>query len=191
METRALLTRLRERAFALHGRQAKAATIRFNLIKTLGQTLVMWAVFLAIGPLIAVATEERFSLPRFDCPFWLAALFFVAGWILAWTSAYFMVSRGDGTPLPVDSTRRLVVVGPYRWLRNPMALGSIGQGFAVGLALGSPLTLLYAFCGALMWNFSARSWEEHDLETKFGDEFRAYRSAVKCWLPRWKPYSSR
>jgi protein-S-isoprenylcysteine O-methyltransferase Ste14 len=46
---------------------------------------------------------------------------------------------------------RLVVAGPYRWVRNPMALASIAQGVAVGLILSSWLVVVYAVAGALLW----------------------------------------
>ncbi len=99
-----------------------------------------------------------------------------------------MVRYGDGTPLPADCTRRLSIAGPYRYVRNPMAMGSLAQGFAVGLFLGSPLVLLYALAGTLGWNFVVRPWEEHDLEQRFGEPYRRYRDAVRCWIPRLHPF---
>ena len=153
----------------------------------------MWTVFLAIGPLVAFAIEEFSGLDRFRFAFgfqtMVGASFFVAGWLVAWTSGYFMVTRGDGTPLPVDATRRLVVVGPYRWVRNPMAFASLVQGAAIGIVAGSPLVLLYIFVGALMWNYGARPWEEHDLEAKFGADYAHYKRHIRCWTPRLQPYS--
>jgi protein-S-isoprenylcysteine O-methyltransferase Ste14 len=191
MET--LVARLKTRLFALPGRMAKPASARFNLLKTLVQTLLMWRAFLAIGPLVAWQIEEFSGLERFRFAFrgqmFISAMVFCGGWVVAWTSAYFMVTRGDGTPLPLDSTRRLVVAGPYRWVRNPMAFASLAQGGAIGLMAGSPLVLAYILVGALMWNALARPWEEHELEAKFGAEYAHYKRQVRCWIPRVKPYS--
>jgi protein-S-isoprenylcysteine O-methyltransferase Ste14 len=43
--------------------------------------------------------------------------------------------------------------------------------------------------GAALWQFLARPWEERDLEMRFGDQYRKYRDAVRCWLPRLSPYA--
>lgn len=187
------LKRFKARVFAWRGRDAKPASARFNLFKTMLQTLGMWTVFLAIGPLMVFGIEEFLGLDRFRFTFGFQTLagasFFVAGWIGVWTSAYFMVTRGEGTPLPLDATRRLVVAGPYRWVRNPMALSSLWQGAAIGIFAGSPLVLLYILLGALLWNCTARPWEEHDLERKFGADYGHYKRSVRCWTPRLQPYS--
>ncbi|MDI2023423.1 hypothetical protein PJL18_03971 [Paenarthrobacter nicotinovorans] len=79
---------------------------------------------------------------------------------------------------------RLVIAGPYRWVRNPMAVAGIAQGVGVGLLLGSWLVVAYAMIGSLVWNYVVRPLEEADLENRFGAEFRRYRSSVSCWLPR-------
>lgn len=173
---------------SLTGRQAKAAPAWYNGLKTLGQSCMMWLVFLGAGPFVVCTVETWLGLPRFRFPFWLAALLFLAGGVIANVSAYYLVKIGRGTPLPVDATNELVVAGPYRWIRNPMAFASLFQGFAIGLALGSPLTLVYIYVGGLMWNYLARPWEELDLERKFGESYCRYKREVKCWVPRLRPY---
>ncbi len=67
---------------------------------------------------------------------------------------------GAGTPLPLDPAVRLVLVGPYRHVRNPMAIAGLAQGAGVGLMLGSPGVLAYVAAGLLFWNFVVRRWEE-------------------------------
>jgi protein-S-isoprenylcysteine O-methyltransferase Ste14 len=98
-------------------------------------------------------------------------------------SAVVMAREGRGTPLPVDARREMVVSGPYAFVRNPMAMASLGQGAAVGLFLGSPLVLAYVAIGAWMWQCLARPVVEYDLVRSFGARYAAYRSAVRCWLP--------
>jgi protein-S-isoprenylcysteine O-methyltransferase Ste14 len=95
-----------------------------------------------------------------------------------------MSSKGRGTPLPSAMPNHLVIAGPYRWVRNPMAVAGIAQGIGVGLILGSWLVVAYAMIGSLVWNYAVRPLEEADLENRFGPEFRRYRSSVSCWLPR-------
>ena len=79
---------------------------------------------------------------------------------------------------------RLVIAGPYRWIRNPMAVAGIVQGAAVGLIMHSWLVIAYAIAGSLVWNYAIRPLEEGDLEKRFGQDFEDYRAAVRCWIPR-------
>lgn len=187
--------RLKHAYFSVPSRRARAASVAFNARKTLLQSFLMGMVFLVFGSFCAcfLETALRFQgwpLPGFRCPATPALLLFVAGFFVAHWSAWVLVRWGEGTPLPLDATNHLVVVGPYRWVRNPMTCASLVQGAAFGLLLGSPLVLLYVVCGALVWNFGARPWEEADMEAHFGPEFRAYRQHVRCWIPRAFPFTS-
>jgi protein-S-isoprenylcysteine O-methyltransferase Ste14 len=97
---------------------------------------------------------------------------------------------GRGTPLPLDAASKLVVVGTYRFVRNPMAISGVGQGLAVALFLGSPLVLIYALMGAFIWQFIFRPLEEADLQQRFGADYENYRRAIRCWIPARKPYQT-
>ncbi len=175
----------------VHG-EARPARFAINCRKTVLQTLVMWLIFLAIGPFVVWQIETALSFSRWRFTFAYQAVLgnflFCSGAALAWTSAYFLISRGQGTPLPSQAPRHFVVAGPYRYVRNPMAMGSLGQGIAIGIGLGSPLVLLYVLCGILMWNYVARPWEEFDLTRRFGASYELYRQSVRCWLPRCHAY---
>ena len=93
---------------------------------------------------------------------------------------------GVGTPLPLDSPNFLVVKGPYKFVRNPMAIAGIGQGIAVGLFLGSFGVLIYALLGAILWHILVRPVEEKDLEKRFGKSYQRYKKEIKCWIPSFK-----
>ena len=95
-----------------------------------------------------------------------------------------MAVVGRGTPLPTDCPRHLVVAGPYRWVRNPMAVAGLTQGLAVGLGLGSWWMPVAVLAGGLLWNYAVRPVEEEHLEQLFGDQYREYRAQVNCWWPR-------
>jgi protein-S-isoprenylcysteine O-methyltransferase Ste14 len=170
-------------------RPAKAASTGTHVMMTVGQLVIFWGLFLVAGPVLIVIVERRWGM-SLDVP----AAVHIAGVVLLvlastlglW-SAWSMSSRGQGTPLPSAMPNRLVVAGPYRFVRNPMAIAGVAQGVAVGMVLGSWLVIAYALCGSLVWNHLVRPSEEHDLERRFGAEFLAYRRRVRCWMPRFSP----
>ncbi|OWY60208.1 hypothetical protein B7486_70415, partial [cyanobacterium TDX16] len=87
-----------------------------------------------------------------------------------------------------DAASSLVLVGPYRVVRNPMAVGAIVQMTGVAVAVGSAGVGLLALGGALVWHLGIRPSEERFLVEHFGGAYEQYRSAVRCWWPRWPPY---
>lgn len=158
-----------------------------HLAVTTAQILMFWSLFLGAIPLVLTFLEERWGLmmmpfPSIAVPAGVVVLVLASA--LGLWSAVAMSTRGGGTPLPAAMPNRLVVAGPYRFVRNPMAVAGIVQGVAVGLILSSWLVIAYAIAGSLLWNFVVRPLEEADLEARFGDEYRRYRSAVRCWWPR-------
>ncbi|TCL85061.1 phospholipid methyltransferase [Curtobacterium sp. PhB142] len=167
------------------------ATTSRHVVATTVQIVVFWGLFLGVFPVAIAVAEHRWRLhPALPGPV-VAALLVVGLVVLALASALGIASaaamstKGAGTPLPSASANRLVVAGPYRSVRNPMALAGITQGVAVGLLLGSWLVVVYALAGSIVWNCVVRPLEEADLEARFGDDFRRYAARVRCWVPRW------
>jgi len=162
-----------------------------HVVATFAQIVVFWGFFLAVLPLAIAFLEGRwgFRLPFPPGATALGAVVLVLASALGIWSAVSMSTRGGGTPLPVAMPNRLVVAGPYRWVRNPMALAGIVQAVAVGLLLQSWMVVLYALIGSLVWNHLVRPFEEADLAQRFGPAFDRYRSGVRCWLPRLSPWT--
>lgn len=155
-------------------------------IRTAVQAAVFWSVFLFLIPLLLDRAADASGVPGVGTgpvTAWCGGLVFVlAGCLGVWSSVV-MVRRGGGTPLPLESPVELVVEGPYRWVRNPMAVAGLAQGLGVAAWLGSPVVALYVVMGGLVWDGVVRPLEEHDLRSRFGDAYDNYTRRVGCWLP--------
>ena len=84
----------------------------------------------------------------------------------------------------MDTARKLVIRGPFRYVRNPMAVAGIGQGIAVGVVLGSGLVIAYSLAGAVIWHVAVRPHEEADLLDRFAEDYRRYRDSTNLWIPK-------
>lgn len=93
-----------------------------------------------------------------------------------------------GTPSPIAPTKRLVVTGLYRHVRNPMYVSVIGLILGQALLFGSLGLVAYGFVIAIAFHVFVVSYEEPRLERDFGDEYAHYCEAVSRWIPRWTPW---
>ena len=79
---------------------------------------------------------------------------------------------------------RLIVEGPYRWMRNPIYTGMFGMLIATGLAFATWWMLLGGIVLYLI-GFTIRvRAEEKLLLAQFGPEFEEYKRQVPALLPR-------
>lgn len=97
---------------------------------------------------------------------------------------------GEGTPAPVAPTRRLVVSGLYRHVRNPMYVAVVSIVTGQALLLGNDRLLVYASLVWLAFHAFVVFYEEPALERLFGEGFRTYRRSVPRWLPRLTPWNA-
>ena len=108
--------------------------------------------------------------------------------VLIWCVRDFYVS-GKGTLAPWDPPKRLVVVGLYRYVRNPMYVGVLLLVLGWTVYLASPLLVVYTGLLAIGFHIRVIRHEEPRLRAKFGQEWRDYATAVSRWFPRlrsWK-----
>jgi protein-S-isoprenylcysteine O-methyltransferase Ste14 len=126
-------------------------------------------------------------------PDWVVAQ--VAGIVLIGAGAVPVVSvfvqfaRAGGTPLPLAPTRRLVVSGFNRYVRNPVYLGSLLIFCGEALLFGRLSLLVYTAVGWAGAAAFVRWYEEPALARRFGAEYDAYRRAVPAWRPRLHPWT--
>ena len=95
---------------------------------------------------------------------------------------------GKGTLAPWDPPRRLVVRGPYRYVRNPMISGVVFILLGEAGVLRSQPHLLWAVVFAGVNLVYIPLFEEPQLEQRFGRPYTVYRQHVPRLLPRVRPW---
>ena len=150
------------------------------------------AVFFLVAPGL-VAGFVPWLLTRWQirdpAPHWLpmrllGALLLVAGLVVLIQAFVRFVVEGFGTPAPIAAPSRLVIGGPYRYVRNPMYVAVLAIIVGQALILGQLQLLMYA---AIVWLSTAifvLMYEEPALSRRFGADYEAYRHAVPGWRPR-------
>jgi protein-S-isoprenylcysteine O-methyltransferase Ste14 len=160
----------------------------WNVTKTLLEIAVFWFIFLIAMPIAISMVEVELAIQRFPGYPVVAALMLLVFSVIGLWAALTIAISGRGTPLPVDEARRLVVTGPYAYVRNPQGIAFMGQGTAIVLALGSYPVMVYILAFGLWLYFYARPREERHLRQRYGKAWLAYEREVRAYRPRLTAY---
>ena len=117
----------------------------------------------------------------------LGAVLLAAGlaWVMwAWAALRRVawVARPGSQPGVSRMSRALVDEGPFRYGRNPMALGTAGAMLGLGLILGVPLMALAALGLLAVLHGVHIPQEEAQLQRVFGGWYSDYAATVRRWL---------
>lgn len=115
------------------------------------------------------------------------ALFLVGLYLLAKTIKLF-AQIGKGTLAPWNPTQKLVVAGPYRYVRNPMYSGVLFVLLGEAVVLGSIYLLVWLLLFWTVIHVFILFYEEPGLVKRFGEEYVTYRENVPRWIPRLSPW---
>jgi protein-S-isoprenylcysteine O-methyltransferase Ste14 len=96
----------------------------------------------------------------------------------------------QGTLAPWDPTRRLVAVGPYQYVRNPMITAVVTMLIGEALHLGSRVVAVWAVTFLVINHIYFTLLEEPGLERRFGGAYVQYKAAVPRWIPRSTPWQA-
>lgn len=114
----------------------------------------------------------------------VGAVLFLGGGALATYCAWLFLTIGQGTPAPFDPPQKFVVRGPYRYVRNPMWLGMLIAHLGVAFFLTSPTLLVLTLIFFILAHPYLVLREEKELEERFGEAYRQYKSTVPRWIPK-------
>ena len=106
------------------------------------------------------------------------------GTAIAFWCVLALVFIGKGTPAPFDPPRKLVIRGPYRFVRNPMYIGAGMTIAGVALYYESLSIFIYTALFFLITHLFVVLYEEPTLRRTFGAEYEAYFRRVRRWLPK-------
>ena len=149
-------------------------------------TLVVPAIILTKTDSMAVGWG--LGWPAALIPFALGALLVAAGLAMWARTVLLFASYGEGTLAPWEPTQKLVVRGPYRYVRNPMITAVIAILFGEAAIYGSFALLAWALA---FWGLNLTYIplvEERALEERFGESYRDYKRNVPRWIPRFSPW---
>ncbi len=102
---------------------------------------------------------------------------------------FYKIGKGTLSSQSNLHTQHLVIVGPYKYVRNPMDLGLMVILFGESLFLRSFILLIYSIICLIISIVYVYLSEEKDLKARFGQEFLDYKKSVRAWIPRLKPYN--
>ena len=116
---------------------------------------------------------------------WPGALLIALGVAIYLHTAFWgFALHGRGTPAPIAPTKKLVVEGLHRYVRNPMYLGVLGVVLGQAVLFQSRSIALYAVVFWLAAHLFVLFYEEPTLHQQFGSDYDDYRRRVPRWLPK-------
>jgi len=138
---------------------------------------LVYLAALSLGLLLDwLVPSQRFS--SFPVTGWLLAF---AGFLIGFWGVRTFIHFGTNVrpDLPVTA---LVTSGPYRYSRNPLYMACTIIYLGITLSVGSLwlLVILMPTLALMHWKIVRR--EEEYLESRFGDDYRAYKARVNRWI---------
>ena len=117
---------------------------------------------------------------------WLAVVPSVLGFAVALRCVWDFGRTGHGTPAPIAPPKRLVVVGFYRYVRNPMYVGFFAGWVGLWIVFGRANWMVIGAAAGVVIGVMlfVRLYEEPTLRKMFGAEYEEYCRNVGRWIPR-------
>jgi protein-S-isoprenylcysteine O-methyltransferase Ste14 len=122
---------------------------------------------------------------------WIAAAPSILGFAVAIRCIWDFGRTGQGTPVPIIPPKKLVIVGFYRYVRNPMYVGFFVGWIGLWIIFGqaSKAAIIGACVVVLGVNLFVMLYEEPTLRRLFGADYEEYCRNVGRWLPRLRPWT--
>lgn len=170
-----------------HSPQQEQSSQLLNLLASLLVGALFFALWFWLLPAWLGFQVEASNSARWR---WLAAIPSVLGFSVALRCVWDFGWTGRGTPAPFIPPQLLVVVGFYRYVRNPMYVGFAAGWVGLWIVFGHANATLIAAVAALALgvHLFVMFYEEPTLRRKFGADYEEYCRNVRRWWPRLRPW---
>ena len=118
----------------------------------------------------------------------VGVVFILLGILLLLYTVFLFKTKGEGTLAPWNPTQKLVIKGPYRYMRNPMITGVVLILIGESLVFNSKIILIWAIIFFIVNNAYFLLVEEPKLKKQFRNPYIEYLKHVPRWIPKLKPY---
>ncbi len=108
---------------------------------------------------------------------------FVAAFLRTWGTAYLSPSVVQDGAMHGEG---VIAAGPYRYVRNPLYLGTFIHTFALALLM-PPTGAIFCIVAVFLFQLRLIAGEESFLTTKLGEPYPAYCAKVPRLLPSLTP----
>jgi len=155
-------------------------------------------LFLVIGALIfliSIPTVLVVFLPKVDKLIGMASFYngsinlfvgilvLILGGFIAFATILAQIRLASGTPFPMMPTKKLLVIGPFRYCRNPMTLGTVMVYSGIAIMVGSYTALIFVALFFLLLLAYLKLVEEKELALRFGQEYLDYKKGTPFLIP--------
>ena len=106
----------------------------------------------------------------------------IGGIVAIWTIVI-QINLASGTPFPMLPTKKLLIVGPFKYCRNPMTLGTIIAYGGIAILIGSFTALIAVSIFAAILIGYLKIVEEKELQMRFGSEYIEYKKKTPFIIP--------
>jgi protein-S-isoprenylcysteine O-methyltransferase Ste14 len=164
---------------------------QFITLAIAGFLIVLLIPFLIL--LASAAIDQRLGLPDFyagPINLLVGVIMIIGGLALGLWSIYAQITIGQGTPVPLMPTRKMVVQPPFTYCRNPMTLGTYIAYLGLCAILGSISALVIVLFLIILLLLYIKLFEEKELEARFGEEYLEYKHSTPFMLPRFRKNNS-
>jgi protein-S-isoprenylcysteine O-methyltransferase Ste14 len=171
--------------FLLRRRPPKASEAKRDRLSLVGIALQMFGYFL-----VGFQPPHQPFLPPVAVLSGIAGIVFSvftigiaagSGWLIE--AAVRTLGKQWALPARLVEGHKLITVGPYAYVRNPIYTGMLGMLIATGLAMEHWVALIVALVIFVVGMVIRVRSEEKLLRTAFGEEFEEYAKRVPAVLP--------